>query len=81
MTVQPGFGGQKFMDNQLEKISKISKEAAKLKKDVIISVDGGINDVTARLATKNGANMLLSGSWLFKQPSIEKAVLDLKKII
>lgn len=81
MTVEPGFGGQRFMENQLKKISKISKKAARLKKDIIISVDGGINDATARLAIENGANMLVSGSWLFKQPSIEKAVLDLKKII
>ena len=78
MTVEPGFGGQEFMQNQLDKIRKIKYETDKIKKDILISVDGGINDKTAKIATKHGANMLVSGNWLFKQPDITKAINTLK---
>lgn len=74
MTVEPGFGGQEFMKNQLDKIQRIRDKADECKKDILISVDGGINDFTAALAIKHGANMLVSGSWLFKQEKMLNAI-------
>lgn len=63
MTVNPGFGGQKFMPNQLKKISAISSIIKET--DIILAVDGGINDETGKLCTQAGANMLISGNYIF----------------
>jgi ribulose-phosphate 3-epimerase len=64
MTVNPGFGGQKFMHNQLDKIRKLAELIKD--KDIYLSVDGGITDETSALCRKAGANMLVSGSYIFK---------------
>ena len=63
MSVNPGFGGQKFISSQLGKI----EQAAKLIKgrNILLSVDGGINDKTAPQVLERGANMLVSGSYIF----------------
>jgi ribulose-phosphate 3-epimerase len=78
MTVQPGFGGQKFMDSQIDKIKIASSKVRDENKDIIISIDGGINNETAKIAISAGATMLVSGSYLFNQSDFSKAVLDLK---
>ncbi len=66
MTVEPGFGGQSFMENQLEKISKVRKECELRGLDTDIQVDGGITDKTAPLVVSAGANVLVAGSYIFK---------------
>ena len=76
MTVNPGFGGQKFMINQLQKISAISsiiKETG-----IVLAVDGGINEETAKLCTEAGANMLISGNYIFTGDYKER-INNLKK--
>lgn len=64
MSVNPGFGGQTFIPSQLEKISELAKIIDK--KDILLAVDGGINEETALLCRDAGANMLISGSYIFK---------------
>ncbi|MCH2534280.1 MAG: ribulose-phosphate 3-epimerase [Bdellovibrionales bacterium] len=64
MTVEPGFGGQSFMSDQVEKINELSKYIKENDLDVLIEVDGGINDQTAR-ECKN-ADVLVAGSYVFK---------------
>jgi ribulose-phosphate 3-epimerase len=79
MTVDPGFGGQAFMDNQLKKISNIREKLSSIgRKDVIISVDGGINQNTAPKAIAAGANMLVSGSYIFKSGNYKSAIDNLR---
>ncbi|MBA2629208.1 MAG: ribulose-phosphate 3-epimerase [Rickettsiaceae bacterium] len=63
MTVNPGFSGQEFMINQLKKISTISSIIKEM--GIILAVDGGINDETGKLCTQAGANMLISGNYIF----------------
>jgi ribulose-phosphate 3-epimerase len=63
MAVNPGFGGQKFMHNQLPKIKKIRNLIGD--RDILISVDGGINKDTAKLCKEHGANLLVSGNYIF----------------
>jgi len=75
MTVEPGFGGQKFMRSQLSKIREIRR---KYKGD--IAVDGGINQETARLAVKAGANVLVAGTYLFGSRDMRGLVRKLKGI-
>lgn len=80
MTVQPGFGGQEFMHNQLAKITKLSHEVKRCGYDLIISVDGGINRNTAPLAIASGANMLVAGSSIFQSQNRRQAITDLRSI-
>jgi ribulose-phosphate 3-epimerase len=67
MTVEPGFGGQKFLPKMLEKVSLVRDFAQKAKIDVDIQVDGGIDDITAVKALEAGANRLVTGSYFFNQ--------------
>ena len=66
MSVNPGFGGQKFISSQLRKIEAIAKRIAKENFDVLIEVDGGIDAETAPLAVSAGANVLVAGSATFR---------------
>jgi len=74
MTVEPGFGGQEFMEDMMPKI----KEIHKLKPKLDIEVDGGINDKTSKIAVKAGANILVAGSYIFKAKNRKKAIESLK---
>lgn len=65
MTVEPGFGGQKFNDGLENKISKVNSMILNSGKEIKLQVDGGINERTGVLAVQNGAKILVSGSWLF----------------
>lgn len=75
MTVRPGYGGQKFIEDCLPKIAAL--RAARPGLDIM--VDGGINSETAVLAAKSGANMFVAGSHLFKQTDMRAAVEDMKR--
>ena len=66
MSVNPGFGGQKFISSQLRKIEAIAKRVAKESLDVIVEVDGGIDPVTARQAVDAGATALVAGTAAFR---------------
>ncbi|MBE6624188.1 MAG: ribulose-phosphate 3-epimerase [Ruminococcaceae bacterium] len=72
MTVEPGFGGQKFMGETMEKVSEIREYASKIDKELDIEVDGGINDQTIKIASDAGANIFVLGTAFFKS---EKPVL------
>lgn len=76
MTVNPGFGGQSFMSDQLEKISSIRKIIGNRK--IWLEVDGGINPATASLCVDAGADVLVAGSSVFKTPDYTKNILSLK---
>ncbi len=76
MTVNPGFGGQSFINSQLKKIKNI-KNIIK-DKNIILEVDGGINDKTGKLCIEQGANMLVAGSFIFNNENYENAIKILK---
>ena len=79
MTVNPGFGGQAFMPEVLEKVTLLREHCNRLKIHPFdIPVDGGINQETAKLCVQAGANVLVSGSYLFTQPDLKKAVESLR---
>ena len=71
MTVEPGFGGQKFMNDCAKKIALIRKSAPE---NLIIQVDGGINAETARICTALGANSLVAGNYIYKSEDIQSSV-------
>ena len=66
MSVNPGFGGQKFISSQLRKIEAIAKRVAKENLDVLIEVDGGVDAETAPRAIDAGANVLVAGTAAFR---------------
>ena len=80
MTVEPGFGGQSFMADQLPKIAAIRAECERRGLATDIQVDGGITDVTAPLVTQSGANVLVAGSYLFKAADMASAIQTLKNL-
>ncbi len=80
MTVNPGFGGQKFLDSQLKKIENIRKKISRSGKKIELEVDGGINDGTAKLATSAGADVLVSGSYIFGSENYAEAILKLRNL-
>ena len=65
MSVNPGFGGQKFIASQLKKIEALRKMIDRTGKDILLEVDGGVDRVTAPQAIAAGANMLVAGSAVF----------------
>lgn len=78
MTVNPGFGGQKFISSQLQKIENISNKIAKLNKKIDLEVDGGINQETAKQAINCGANVLVAGSFIFGNKNYSDAIKKLR---
>ena len=79
MTVEPGFGGQSFMNNQLIKVEEIKKLSNDHTLDLDIGVDGGVDNVTGPLCINAGANILVAGSYLFKQVNLINATNELNE--
>jgi ribulose-phosphate 3-epimerase len=77
MTVEPGFGGQTFLSDQVNKIESISEYIKENNLNVDIEIDGGVNFETGKLCVDAGANILVAGSFLFKQSSLIKATNEL----
>lgn len=65
MTVNPGFGGQRFIESQLPKINEVRGMIDTTGRDILLEVDGGINPATAKQVIAAGANMLVAGSAVF----------------
>ena len=78
MTVEPGFGGQKFIPEMADKVRCLKNYITDNRLEVDIEVDGGINDKTADMIKQAGAGILVSGSYLFNAPSMSEAAKVLK---
>ena len=79
MTVNPGFGGQKFIPEMLEKIEELAKLREEKNYNFLIEVDGGINTETSRACRDKGADLLVCGSFLFGASDKEKTLGELLK--
>ena len=79
MTVEPGFGGQSFMEDMMPKLRKIRTFIDAQKPDCELEVDGGINVTTARICREHGANVLVAGSAYFKNTDQKEFVQKLKE--
>ena len=80
MSVEPGFGGQKFMPSALEKISAIKAECERRNLNIEIEVDGSINSETAPLAVAAGATVLVAGNFLFSADDMAAKVNEIKSL-
>jgi ribulose-phosphate 3-epimerase len=78
MTVEPGFGGQSFMEDMMPKVSAVRSEIDRRGLNVDIQVDGGINKDTISIAAKAGANVFVSGNAIFSSDDAKKTIADFK---
>ncbi len=78
MTVEPGFGGQKFMADMMPKVAQIRQYIDALNPGCELEVDGGVNVDTARLCISSGANVLVAGSAVYKAPDISARIQELR---
>jgi len=78
MTVHPGFGGQPFRTDQMPKVKRAVEWNKSREHKIDIEVDGGINPETARVSIKNGTNVLVAGTSIFKADDYAKAIRNLR---
>jgi ribulose-phosphate 3-epimerase len=79
MTVNPGFGGQKFLESQLPKIAELRRMAREAGRDIRIEADGGVDAVTARAVLDAGADVLVAGTAIFGRPDYAAAIASLRR--
>lgn len=80
MTVEPGFGGQKFMMDQVSKISQAKREIDQLNLKVLLQVDGGVSKETIQIARNAGANCFVAGNAVFKSENPNQMLQELRKL-
>lgn len=80
MSVNPGFGGQKFMPESIERVSTLKSMIKDAGADVIVEVDGGVNETTGRLLAQAGADALVAGSYVFAAQNPQHAINILKNL-
>ena len=79
MTVNPGFGGQSYIESMTKKVAKLRNIVDREKLDIDIEVDGGITTGNIKMLKETGANVFVSGSTIFKASDMEKTISELKK--
>ena len=77
MSVNPGFGGQKFIENTIRKVKRLRRMIDERGANVLIEVDGGVQAETAPRLVQAGVDVLVSGSYVFKSPTPEQTIHDL----
>ena len=80
MSVNPGFGGQKFIENIIPKAIRLKQMIKESGSKALIEVDGGVNNITAPRLVKAGVDVLVSGSYIFKAENPELVIKELKSI-
>lgn len=81
MTVELGFGGQKFMTDMMPKVTQIRQWISETGREIDLQVDGGVNAETAKVCVEAGANVLVAGSYLFSKPDYAAANQDSGRLI
>ena len=81
MTVNPGFGGQKFIPNSIRRIKEAVTLRSEMNANFLIEIDGGVNVETAKTALEAGAEVFVAGSSIFKADNISAATVEIKKVI
>lgn len=80
MSVNPGFGGQTFIENTIAKVKRLRQLIDETGSRALIEIDGGVQSETAPRLVKAGADVLVSGSYIFKSPSPEQVIHELKSL-
>lgn len=80
MSVNPGFGGQAFIENTIDKVKRLRQMIDKSGRKVLIEVDGGVQQDTAPRLVEAGVDVLVSGSYVFKADDPKKVIADLRSL-
>jgi ribulose-phosphate 3-epimerase len=80
MSVNPGFSGQEFIESSFNKVKKLKKIILDNNSNCKIQIDGGVNTSNAKELVKNGADVLVSGNFIFKSNDPQKKINSLKEI-
>ena len=78
MSVNPGFGGQKFIPNVIEKAKVLKEMIKRVNPNCLIEVDGGVNDKNVRVLKEAGVDIVVAGSYVYKSEDYKKAIEGLK---
>ena len=78
MSVNPGFGGQKFIPSVIDKVKELRELAERKNPNLLIEIDGGVNDKNAPLLKEAGADILVAGSFVFKNDDYKKVIESLR---
>ncbi len=81
MSINPGFGGQKFEDITYNRVKKLRKMIDDQKLDTLIEIDGGVSNKNAKALVDAGANVFVAGSYIFKSDNQTKTISDLKALV
>lgn len=80
MSVNPGFGGQRFIEHSVDKTYRLKQMIRERGLDVLVEVDGGVNLETGKRLVEAGADVLVAGNFIFKNPDPQKVISELKHI-
>ena len=80
MSVNPGFGGQAFIENTIDKVKRLRKMIDQTERKVLIEVDGGVQQDTAPRLVKAGVDVLVSGSYVFKAADPKQVIANLRRL-
>ena len=80
MSVNPGFGGQSFIEHTVEKVKKLKRLVASAGANTLVEIDGGVNFETGRRLVEAGADALVAGSFVFNSPDPAGRIEGLKKL-
>ena len=80
MSVNPGFGGQAFIENTIDKVKRLRKMIDQTERKVLIEVDGGVQQDTAPRLVKAGVDVLVSGSYVFKAATPKQVIANLRRL-
>ena len=81
MSVNPGFGGQSFIENTYSKVEKLKEMILGKNSSAMIEVDGGVTDKNAKKLVEAGADVLVAGSYVFKSPNPDSTIKDFKNLL
>ena len=81
MSVNPGFGGQSFIENTYSKVEKLKEMILRKNSSAMIQVDGGVTNKNAKKLVEAGADVLVAGSYVFKSPNPDSTIKDLKNLL
>ena len=81
MSVNPGFGGQSFIENTYSKVEKLKEMILRKNSSAMIQVDGGVTNKNAKKLVEAGADVLVAGSYVFKSPNPDNTIKELKNLL